>query len=725
MNTRVKQGGLQISKALYDFIVEQAIPGTNLSADEFWKGLEKIIDRLSQRNTALLAKRDHIQQQIDNWHCENKGKFDAAKYKEFLTEIGYILQEGDDFKITTVNVDEEISLISAPQLVVPVSNARFALNAANARWGSLYDALYGTDVIEETNGLEKGSGYNPRRGEQVVSLAIEFLDEIVPLAQGSHADVVEYKIIYDNNINSLVPVLSNGIVTKLSDPNKFVGYRKNNGLTSILLKNNDLHIDIQIDRNHPTGQLSPSGVSDIQLESAVTTIQDCEDSVAAVDVDDKVAVYRNWLGLMKGTLNETFEKAGKSITRKLNRDREYSAPDGNIFRLPGRSLMLIRNVGHHMFTDAVLDKDGKDIPEGILDAMVTTLCAMHDLMKSGHNRNSRTGSIYVVKPKMHGPEEVAFTNELFSYVEDALGLPRNTIKVGVMDEERRTTINLKECIRSVRERIVFINTGFLDRTGDEIHTSMEAGAVLPKEIIKDAPWLVAYENWNVDIGIECGLPGRAQIGKGMWAKPDLMRLMLATKQAHPESGANCAWVPSPTAATLHAIHYHKVNVFQVQNQLAERKRASLDVILSSPLLGDIPLTEQEIQSELDNNVQGILGYVVRWVNQGIGCSKVPNIQNVGLMEDRATLRISSQHIANWLHQGICSHERVMATLKRMAEVVDRQNSDNGEYVPMTPDVDKSAAFQAACDLIFKGRSLPNGYTESVLHMWRRKVKAGV
>ena len=721
MTQSTEIAGLKIDHELYALVREEIAPGSGIDPESFWTALGNIVRDLAPKNRRLLDKRDALQKQIDTWCRARKGQpIDVREYKSFLIELGYLVPEGADFQVTTKNVDREIAIVSGPQLVVPLDNARYALNAANARWGSLYDALYGTNVIGESDGAERGESYNPRRGAKVIAHVEAFLDEAVGLESGSFSDVVEFSI---DGASQLMVKLSDGRVARLRDPGKFAGFKKeSNELTSILLRNNELHIEIQIDRHHPIGKAHRAGVKDVLLEAATTTIQDCEDSVAVVDGADKIKVYRNWTGIMKGTLDAEFERAGRPTTRRLNPDKTFSAPNGQTITVPGRSLLLVRNVGIHMYTDAVTIADGQEIPEGFLDAMVTSLAALHDLKKTGPFSNSRTGSIYIVKPKMHGPEEVAATVELFQRVEDALGLERNTLKIGIMDEERRLTVNLKESIRAARERVVFINTGFLDRTGDEIHTSMELGPMLPKMEIKNQPWLNAYENQNVDIGIETGLVGKAQIGKGMWTMPDEMRKMMETKQAHPEAGANTAWVPSPTAATLHALHYHKVNVAKKQSELARRHRASLDEILTPPVL-DRSLTVEEIQRELDNNAQGILGYVVRWVDQGVGCSKVPDINNVALMEDRATLRISSQHIANWLHHQIVSEQQVKKAFERMAEVVDRQNKGDPNYCNMAPDFNASIAFQAALDLVFKGREAPNGYTEPVLHARRREVKA--
>ena len=710
----IKKNELQINSKLFDFVNNEIIPGTKIESEEFWTNFEKIVHELAPVNKKLIQKREEIQKKIDEWHKKNKGKeLNKKEYLEFLKSISYIVKEKDNFNIETTNVDDEIATIAGPQLVVPIDNARYALNAANARWGSLYDALYGTDVISG----DKANGFDEKKARKVIAYVRKFLDETVPLENGSWNDISELKV-RNNNIVFLLDKKE----IYLKNKNQFIGFNgEKEKLTSILLKNNNLHIDILIDPNHFIGKIDKVSISDFIVESALSTITDNEDSVAAVDAEDKIKCYRNWLGLMKGDLTAKFEKNGKKIIRKLNPDRTYISKDGNKINLHGRALLLNRNVGHLMTNSAIILKDGSEIPEGIMDAFIIVLCSFYDFK---NKKNSRTGSVYIVKPKMHGPEEVAFTNTLFGKVEEALGIKKYSIKVGIMDEERRTTVNLKECIRQVKNRIVFINTGFLDRTGDEMHTSFEAGPMIFKGDMKKSTWLGSYENWNVDIGLSCGFSGKAQIGKGMWAMPDKMANMMDQKIGHPKSGANCAWVPSPTAATLHSLHYHKVNVFDEQNKIKTRSKAKLDDILEIPTADRPNWAIDDINRELENNAQGILGYVVRWINQGVGCSKVPDINNVGLMEDRATLRISSQHIANWLHHGVCKENQVMEVMKKMAKIVDEQNKDDPAYQKMSDNFDKSVAFSAACDLVFKGRTQPSGYTEPLLHQKRLEKKAG-
>lgn len=717
MSIYVTKGKLKFAAELYDFIKKEALPGTDLNEEEFFEELSSLVLELTPKNENLLRKRDIIQQQINDYHKQNDA-FSPEAYKAFLTEIGYLEQEVEDFNISTENVDDEIAFQAGPQLVVPVDNARYALNAANARWGSLYDALYGTDVISEEDGATKAGAYNPIRGAKVISFAKEFLDQTSPIEEGSHKDAIHYKV----QNEQLYITLANGNSVTLQNPNQFIGYQgEPENPSAILLENNGLHFEIQIDRGSSIGRTDAAGVKDILMEAALTTIMDCEDSVAAVDAADKVHVYRNFLGLMRGDLEATFKKGSQTLKRYLQQDREYSRPDGEPITLKGRSLMFVRNVGHLMTTNAILDSENNEIPEGIMDAVLTSLISKHSLLGNGPYQNSNKGSIYIVKPKMHGSEEVAFAAELFNRVEDLIDVPRYTIKIGVMDEERRTSLNLKNCIHKVKERIVFINTGFLDRTGDEIHTSMEAGPMIRKNDMKTSTWLQGYEKSNVAVGLETGLIGKAQIGKGMWAMPDLMAEMVKQKAGHLKAGANTAWVPSPTAATLHALHYHEINVRSIQEELLQNRTSYQSDILSIPLAKGISWSEEEIQSELDNNAQGILGYVVRWVEQGVGCSKVPDIHHIGLMEDRATLRISSQHMANWLHHGICTKEQVLETMKRMAKVVDEQNAGDTNYRPMANNYEDSVAFQAACELVFSGYEQPSGYTEPILH--RRRIEA--
>ncbi|WP_075618297.1 malate synthase G [Paenisporosarcina indica] len=713
----IERNGLKIASELYRFVEEEALPGSEVSSDAFWAGFSQIINELGPRNRELLHNREQLQERIDQWHQQNTWTGNRQKYESFLKEIGYWEQKGESFKISTTNVDDEVAILAGPQLVVPVNNARYAINAANARWGSLYDALYGTDAIGEQNGAERGAAYNPVRGQKVVEFARNFLDQIAPLVKGSHTLTTEYRMEQDKLV-----IVQGTEKTVLQDPSKCIGFTGDKASpTAILLQNNGLHVEIQVDRHHSIGKTDAAGVKDLLIESALTTIMDCEDSVTAVDAEDKVLVYQNWLGLMNGTLTATFKKGQRDVTRKLNADRMYHTISGKELIIRGRSLLLIRNVGHLMTSNMILDQQNHEVPEGIIDTVITSLLAKHDLLRKGNLHNSEKGSVYIVKPKMHGSAEVAFANELFNRVEDLLGLVRYTLKIGVMDEERRTSLNLENCIRQVKERIVFINTGFLDRTGDEIHTSMYAGPVIRKNEMKHSTWLQSYEKSNVDTGLTCGLPGRGQIGKGMWAMPDRMKDMLEQKMGHLLAGGNTAWVPSPTAATLHALHYHQLSVARVHEKLIHEIRDRSTDILTLPLAED-GWSPSEIQQELDNNAQGLLGYVVRWVEHGIGCSKVPDIHDVGLMEDRATLRISSQHMANWLHHGVCTEDQIMETLKRMAKVVDEQNSEDPAYKSMSSDFEQSIAFQAACELIFNGHNQPSGYTEPILHRRRREFK---